>query len=245
MLNQQTIALFKELRLLGMLERFEELLRDPATRELSLEEFVAILLEAEQHRARKRRLDRLLKAAKPKITNACVEDIDFRAERSLDRRLVAEINSCNWVDSFLNILLIGETGTGKTWLACAWVMQCIRKGIPVLYFRLSRLLEEMEIARGDGSLPKLRTRIAKAPVLVLDDWGVIPLSPRGRLDLLEIIEDRTGSGSVIITSQLPIDKWHDFIGEPTIADAILDRIVHRSHKITLKGESMRKLKESV
>lgn len=245
MLNQQTIALFKELRLLGMLERFEELLKDPVTRDLSLEEFIALLLEAEQHRARMRRHQRLLTKAKIKITNACVEDIDFRAERNLDRRLVAEINSCNWVDSFLNILLIGETGTGKTWLACAWAMQCIRKGIPVLYFRLSRLLEEMEIARGDGSLPKLRTRIAKAPVLVLDDSGVVPLSPRGRLDLLEIIEDRTGSGSVIITSQLPIDKWHDFIGEPTIADAIMDRVIHRSHRIELRGESMRKLKESV
>lgn len=245
MLNQPTISLFQILKLAGMQERYEELLQDPATHSLSHEEVVTMLLEAELYRVEQRRLKRLLKAAKLKQPSACVEDIDYRTDRGLNRTQIMEVNTCRWVELFLNLLLIGKTGTGKTWLACAWALQCIRKGIPVLYYRLPRLLEETEIARCDGSLPKLRAKIAKAPVLILDDWGVSKLSARGRQDLLEIIEDRTGSGSVVITSQLPIEKWHSFIGEPTIADAILDRLVHNAYKIPLKGESMRKLKSLV
>lgn len=242
MLKQPTVHLFEELRLHGMLERYRELEKDPATTGLTQDEFLTLLLEAEHHCVERRRRDRLLRAARLKISTACVEDIDYRSVRGLNRKLVMDINACKWVDNHINVILTGETGTGKTWLACAWAMQCVRKGIPVLYYRLSRLLEDTEIARGDGSLPKLRSKIDKAPVLVLDDWGVTPLPARGRQDLLDIIEDRNGAGSVIITSQLPVAKWHDFIGEPTIADAILDRVVHNAHTIALKGESMRKLK---
>lgn len=245
MLNQPTIALFQRLKLFGMLDRYEDLIKDPATHSLSHEEVIGMLLEAQLNEVQRRRLVRLLKAARLKVSSACIEDIDYRTERGLNRTQVMEVNTCRWVDNHANIILTGETGTGKTWLACAWALQCIRKGTPVLYYRLSRLLEDTEIARGDGSLPKLRIKIIKAPVLILDDWGVSRLAARGRQDLLEIIEDRTGSGSVVITSQLPIEKWHDFIGEPTIADAILDRIVHNAYKVPLKGESMRKLKAEI
>ncbi|MAY42510.1 MULTISPECIES: IS21-like element helper ATPase IstB [unclassified Neptuniibacter] len=240
MLTEPTMVLFQRLKLTGMQERYEELLKDPASHSLSHAEVVTMLLEAELHQVERRRLKRLLRSSRLKQPSACIEDIDYRAKRGLNRTQIMDINALRWVDNIINIILTGETGTGKTWLACAWSIQCIRKGIPVLYYRLSRLLEEMEVARGDGSLPKLRTKIGKALVLVLDDWGVSKLTARGRQDLLEIIEDRTGSGSVMITSQLPIEKWHSFIGEPTIADAILDRLVHNAYKVPLKGESMRK-----
>lgn len=144
-----------------------------------------------------------------------------------------------------DLFFVGPTGTGKTYLACAQGQQCIRKGISVLYKRLSRLLEELEVARADGSLSKLRLKIAKYQLLILDDWAVSPISARGRQDLLEVIDDRSGHGAIAITSQIPVEQWHEWLGEPTIADAILDRLIHRAHVIKLHGESMRKIKESI
>jgi DNA replication protein DnaC len=144
------------------------------------------------------------------------------------------------VNNALNITFTGRTGVGKTWLACALGQQAIRKRFSVAYWRLSRLLEQVEIGHGDGTLTKLRAQLAKTKVLILDDWGLAPMTDSGRRELLEIIEDRYGSASTMITSQLPIDKWHDYIGEPTYADSILDRFLHRTHRIELRGESLRK-----
>ena len=202
------------------------------------------MIDAESEDRDQRRLTRLLKAAKLKH-DACPENIDYRASRQLDRQVMSNLLTCDWIEKSLNILLTGPTGVGKTWLACALGQQAARKGYSVLYTHLTRLLEELEIAYGDGSLHRLRTRLARVRLLILDDWALAPLSARGRHELLEIIDDRVKKGSVLITSQLPLDQWHDYIGEPTIADAILDRLVHSSHKIELRGESMRKLKETV
>ncbi|MCG7928156.1 MAG: IS21-like element helper ATPase IstB [Candidatus Thiodiazotropha taylori] len=171
--------------------------------------------------------------------------MDYSTSRGLDRQVFANLTTCDWITKSLNTIITGPTGVGKTWIACALGQQAARKGMSVIYKRLSRLLEELEVAHGDGSLTKLRTKLAKMDLIILDDWALAPMTAKGRHELLELIDDRIGSGSILITSQLPIDQWHQYIGEPTIADAILDRIVHRSHKIELRGESMRKLKDMV
>jgi DNA replication protein DnaC len=151
----------------------------------------------------------------------------------------------SWLEKKQHLIITGPTGAGKSNTACAVGNNAIRQGYSVLYKRVPRLCEELEVAHGDGSLPSLRSKIQKFDLLILDEWAVSPLSRRSRLDLLEIIEDRAGSGSLVVTSQMPVEQWHSFIGDPTIADAIMDRLIHRSHKIELRGESMRKLKESV
>jgi len=244
MLIQQTIERLKTLKLSGMGRWLDEQRTNAATQELSFDEKIGLMVDAETVDRENRRLTRLLKAAKLKH-DACPENIDYRASRQLDRQVISTLLTCDWVEKSLNTIITGPTGVGKTWLGCALGQQAARKGYTVLYKRLSRLLEELEIAYGDGSLHKLRTRLAKVKLLILDDWALAPLSARGRHELLEIIDDRVRKGSILITSQLPIDQWHDYIGEPTVADAILDRIVHSSHKIELKGESMRKLQAPV
>jgi len=172
--------------------------------------------------------------------NACPEDIDFSPKRGIDKRQVMDLLACEWILRGQHVVITGATGTGKTWLGCALGREATRKGHSVAYYRMPRLLEEMEIAHADGSLPKLRTRLAKARMLILDDWGVAPIGDRGRQDLLEVIDDRVPGGSVLITSQLPTKAWHDYLGEPTLADAVLDRLLHNKHTIELKGDSMRK-----
>jgi len=239
MLMQQTLDKLHSIRQHGMANWLDTQRSNTSFQELSHEEFVSLMVDAEIEDREKRRLTRLLKGAKLKY-DAWPENIDYRANRQLDRQVVTNLLTCDWIEKSLNTIITGSTGSGKTWLACALAQQAARKGYSVLYKRLSRLLEELEIAYGDGSLHKLRTRLAKVQLLILDDWALAPLSARGRHELLELIDDRVRQGSILITSQLPIDKWHDYIGEPTVADAILDRIVHNSHKIELKGESMRK-----
>jgi DNA replication protein DnaC len=198
-----------------------------------------MLVDAEVQDRENRRLTRLLRAAKLKV-NACPEDIDYAAHRGLDREVINNLLTCDWIEKSLNTIITGPTGVGKTWLACALGQQAARKGHSVLYKRLSRLLEELDIAYGDGTLVKLRAKLAKVQLLILDDWALATLTARGRHELLELIDDRIRTGSILITSQLPIEKWHEYIGEPTVADAILDRVVHRSHRIELRGESLRK-----
>jgi len=239
MLLQQTLNNLKTLRLHGMAQALEEQRTSSTLQELCFDERFEFMVTAEINDRENRRLTRLLKAAKFKVS-ACPEDINYKAHRGLDRQVMANLSSCDWINKSLNTIITGPTGLGKTWIACALGQQAARKGYSVLYKRLSRLLEELEIAYGDGSLVKERAKIAKTDLLILDDWALAPLTTRGRHELLELIDDRIGSGSILITSQLPIDQWHDYIGEPTIADAILDRLVHRAHRIELRGDSLRK-----
>lgn len=240
MLFQQTQEQLRALKLHGMAAGNESQRDNTALQALGFDERFGMLVEAEVHDRRQRRQARLLRAAKLKEPNACPEDIDYGTRRGLDRSLVASLLDCEWITRGQHLIVTGPTGVGKTWLACAFGQQAARKGLTVSYRRLVRLLEDAEVARGDGSLPKLRTQLANTKLVILDDWAVAPISVRGRQDLLEFVEDRSGSGSLVITSQLPVDQWHDYIGEPTLADAILDRIVHRAHRIVLKGDSMRK-----
>ena len=241
---QQTIEKLHMLKLHGMAKWLESQRCSASIQELSFDERILLMVDAEDEDRDQRRLTRYLKSAKLKH-DAYPENIDYRASRQLDRQVVTKLLTCDWIEKSLNAIITGPTGIGKTWLACAFGQQAARKGYTVLYKRLSRLLEELEIAYGDGSLHKLRTRLSKVRLLILDDWALAPLSARGRHELLEIIDDRVKQGSILITSQLPIEQWHDYIGEPTVADAILDRIVHSSHKVELLGESMRKIKDSI
>ena len=172
--------------------------------------------------------------------HACIEDIDFRHRRGLDKDLVLSLADGRWVREHLNVLITGPTGVGKTWVACALAHSACRHGHSATYLRLPRLLTELAIARADGRYPKLLASLAKTEVLIVDDWGLAKLSAENRRDLLEIIEDRHGVRSTIATSQFPVEKWHDVIGDPTLADAILDRLVHSAYQLNLKGESMRK-----
>lgn len=241
MLIQQTISQLKHLKLSGMAMALERQTIMPHLQALSFDERLGMLVDEENSYRENRRLDRLLKAAKMKFSSACMEDIDYSGRRGLDKGLVAGLLSCEWIRHHQNILITGATGCGKTWLGCAFGNQAARKGLHVLYRRTPRLLESLEVAHADGSLPKLRLQLAKADLLILDDWGLAPLNALARNDLLEIIDDRVGCSSTIITSQLPVDAWHSYIGDPTLADAILDRLIHTSHRLPLKGDSMRKM----
>ena len=241
MIYQQNIEKLTALRLQGMADCYRNRQGDPAFESLSFDESLCLLLDAQTTEVEHKRRIRLQRAAKLKAPQACIEDIDYAATRGLPRKLMAGLNACQWLERGQNVFFVGATGTGKTWLACALANQTIRMGLSVIYVRLSRLVESLEIARADGSLAKERLKLSRAKLLVLDDWGVASLNRQGCQDLLEIIDDRSGGG-VIITTQLPINQWHDWLGDPTIADAILDRIRHNAHVVELKGESMRKLK---
>lgn len=238
---EQNLSQMKQLRLHGMQEQYARARDSVEIHDgLSHDERLALLLDAESHSREQRRQDRFMKQAKFKDSTACIENIDYKPARGWKREQVNSLAECEWVVRHRHMIFIGATGVGKTFAACAFGQQAIRKGHKVLYCRVPRLLEELEIAHADGSLPKLRLKLSKFKVLILDDWAVNPLTARHRQDLLELIEDKTDAGSIIITSQMPISEWHEWIGEPTIADAILDRIIHRAHKIELNGESMRK-----
>lgn len=241
MLTHPTLDKLNRLRFTGMAKALSEQMQLPEIEQLSFEERLGLLIDREMTERDDRRLKSRLRQARLK-QNACLEDIDYRHPRGLDRSLISTLAYGQWVKKHLNILIIGPTGVGKTWIACALAQKACRQGYRALYLRLPRLLQEMPIAKGDGSYPKLLRTLAKTDVLILDDWGLSKLSAEQRRDLLEILEDRHDTRSTLVTSQLPIDQWHQSIGEPTLADAILDRLVHNAYKIKLKGESMRKQK---
>jgi DNA replication protein DnaC len=239
MLTHPTLDKLQALKLTGMTAALSDQLQMPDIEELSFDERLGLLVDRELTARDNRRLTSRLRRARLKH-QAALEDIDYRHPRGLDKSLIQALAACRWVQEHLNILITGPTGVGKTWLACALAQKACREGHTALYLRLPRLLQELAIAKGDGRYPKLLTTLAKTEVLILDDWGLVPLTAEQRRDLLEILEDRHGVRSTLATSQLPLDKWHDLIGDPTLADAILDRLVHNAYKITLKGASMRK-----
>jgi DNA replication protein DnaC len=206
---------------------------------LTFEERLGLLVDRELTERENRRLTTRLRQAKLRQT-ACIEDIDYRHPRRLDKSFMARLATCQWVRERHNVFITGPTGIGKTWLGCALGQQACRDGLTALYLRRPRFLQELPIAKGDGRYGKLRTTLAKTDVLILDDWGLAPFRDENRRDLLEIVEDRHDRRATIITSQLPVEHWHDALGDPTLADAILDRLVHNAYKIALHGESMRK-----
>lgn len=240
MLNEPTLEHLKRLKLPAMAAAWAEQQGDPQYGTLSFDERLALIVQAEVVARESKRLKKLVTDAKLRFTQACVEDIDYPARRELDRAQVRQLATCRWVVEHHNIVITGPTGTGKTYLACALAQQACRRGHSTLYRRASRLFDELTLARADGSFVRLLARLQKFDVLVIDDWGLAPLTTQQRHDLLEVIEDRVGTRSTILTSQLPTDHWHDNIGDPTVADAICDRILHTAHRIALKGPSRRK-----
>ena len=244
MLNRPTVEKLNELRLLGMHDALIEQHELPEIDSLSFAERLGLLVDREITVRANRRLKTRLTKAKLK-QSAAIEDIDYRARRGLDKALMAELANGTWIHEGLNLLITGPTGVGKTWIACALAHKACRDGYSVLYHRLPRLLEELTIAHADGRFAKLMRSFARTDLIVLDDWGLAKLTDRERRDLLELIDDRHSHRSTLVTSQLPVEHWHEVIGEPTLADALLDRLVHSAYRITLKGESMRKRRAGV
>ena len=239
MLNEETYRQLIDMKMYALAASFNEYLDQREKDELDFEERFGMMVDREYAERQERRLKYRLSKAKLR-EEACVEDIDYRHPRGLHREQMAALASCDWIGRAQNLCLTGPTGCGKTWLACALGNQACRRGHSVRYVRLPRLLEQLRIAHGDGSWARLMGQLKRTDLLILDDWGLNKLSAAQRNDLMELIEDRHGLRATLIASQLPVEHWHELIGEATLADAILDRLLHNAHRLTLSGESMRR-----
>jgi len=242
MLNQVTLSRLDELGLRGMAQALTLQWDHPEVSRMAFEERLGLLLDAEMTLRENRRIERLLKMAKLRETTACLEDLDFRPERHLDRSVINTLTDCNWMRRRQSLMLTGPTGSGKSWLACAFGKQACRNGISTYYTTATQFFEDLQRAQLEGSLPKLRGMLVRTVLLIIDDLGIGGISVELGPVLLDIIDRHAAQGALIVTSQFPCKKWYDLFNDPTVADAILDRIVHRAHFIDLKGESMRKLR---
>jgi DNA replication protein DnaC len=241
MLTQQTLQTLRDLHLRGMAEAYEAQLHDAQVHALSFDERLGLLADQEWARRQNRRLARRLQEAKLPLA-ATIEDIDYTTPRGLDRALIRTLADGRWLHEHQSALITGPAGVGKTYLASALGNAACRQGCTARYYRVSRLLADLGIAKADGSYPRVLARLAKTDLLLLDEWGLVPLSVADARELLEVIDDRCTTRSTLIASQLPVDAWHGTIPDPSLADALLDRIVHTAHRIVMRGESMRKLR---
>ena len=241
MLTHPTLDLLHDLGLHGMAKGFKALEQATEARTLEHAEWLGLLLEHEATLRRQKRFEARARTARLRH-NASVEDIDYHAARGLDRALFLKLAACDFIRERRNLLITGPCGVGKSWLACALGHKACRDHRSVLYQRIPKRFAELALARHDGRYPRLMRALGGVTLLILDDWGLEPLGAEQRHDMLEIVEERYGRGATLITSQIPVDRWHDLIGEPTLADAILDRIIHNAHRLQLKGDSLRKQK---
>jgi DNA replication protein DnaC len=239
MLHHPTLDQLHELGLHGLAKGFQDLASNPEAAALGHAEWLGLLLDHEITLRRQKRFEARAKRARLRQA-ATVEDVDFRAVRGLDRSLFLKLAGCGWIRESRHVLITGPTGIGKSWLACALGHNACRENLSVLYQRLPRLFASLALARGDGRYATVQRSLARVNLLILDDWGPEPLTAEQRRDLLEIIEDRYGTGSLLITSQAPVTRWYEIVADPTLADAILDRVVHNAYRLELTGESLRK-----
>lgn len=240
MLNEPTMEKLHGLKLTALAAAWNEQQKSPDIAKLSFDERLGLLVDAQWLYRENMRMARCLREAKLRISTACVEGIEYNAKRELDKSVIRQLATGRWVAEHQSIVITGMTGTGKTYIACALANAACRRGYRALYRRAPRLFDELMLAHADGSYPTLLARLARVDVLVIEDWGLSAPSDQERRDLLEILEDRYGSRSTIMTSQLPTAKWHDHLGDPTIADAVCERILHNAHRLALKGPSRRK-----
>lgn len=240
MIKHQLLDQLQGMRLSGMYKALQEQLENPESEAMSFDERLGLMLDRELTERENRRLQSLLRKAKLHQSTALIEDLDKHSKRGLDLRLMGQLSTMQWCRERLNLIITGPTGIGKSWIGCALGNKACREGLSTRYFRLSRLFQALQLARADGNWNKLLRELARTDLLIIDDWGLTPINDEGRRDLLELLDDRFNLKSTLITSQLPVEHWHDYIGDSTLADAIMDRLVHNSYRIPLDGESMRK-----